>query len=196
MRDLTNIVECFSCGLFIKKNQEKNINQNCPRCNSKIETDKNLSIDSLFYAVSSLMLFFILSFYPLISFNINGQELNANILKTVYILFEQDFYLVSFLVFFTIVMAPIFNSIVIILSFFQIKYKILKKSFLYDSYYFFKEWGFMEVFIISLIVTYIKLAGMVSNTKFDMGFFLILAYVFCFIMSQVKFDASAILDDK
>jgi paraquat-inducible protein A len=29
----------------------------------------------------------------------------------------------------------------------------------------------MEVFIVSLIVTYIKLIGMVSNTKFDIGFY-------------------------
>ena len=85
----------------------------------------------------------------------------------------------------------------IILIFLQLKLniKIFKKSLLYDSYHFFKEWGFIEVFIISLIVTYIKLVGMVSNTKFDVGFFVILAYVFCFIMSNIKFDASAILDD-
>ena len=85
----------------------------------------------------------------------------------------------------------------IAIIFVQLKFKveIFKKSLLYDSYHFFKEWGFMEVFIISLIVTYIKLVGMVSNTKFDFGFFVILAYVFCFIMSNIKFDASAILDD-
>lgn len=197
MKDLTKIVECYSCGLFVEKIDETNISQICPRCESKIETKKDFSIDSLFYAISSLLLFLILSLYPILSLNLNEQELNANILKTVYILFEQDFYVVSFLILFTIILAPLFNSIVIILIFLQLKLniKIFKKSLLYDSYHFFKEWGFIEVFIISLIVTYIKLVGMVSNTKFDVGFFVILAYVFCFIMSNIKFDASAILDD-
>ena len=197
MKDLTKIVECYSCGLFVEKIDETNISQICPRCESKIETKKDFSIDSLFYAISSLLLFLILSLYPILSLNLNEQELNANILKTVYILFEQDFYVVSFLILFTIILAPLFNSIVIILIFLQLKLniKIFKKSLLYDSYHFFKEWGFIEVFIISLIVTYIKLIGMVSNTKFDVGFFVILAYVFCFIMSNIKFDASAILDD-
>jgi paraquat-inducible protein A len=197
MKDLTKIVECYSCGLFVEKIDETNISQICPRCESKIETKKDFSIDSLFYAISSLLLFLILSLYPILSLNLNEQELNANILKTVYILFEQDFYVVSFLILFTIILAPLFNSIVIILIFLQLKLniKIFKKSLLYDSYHFFKEWGFIEVFIISLIVTYIKLVGMVSNTKFDVGFFVILAYIFCFIMSNIKFDASAILDD-
>ena len=197
MKDLTKIVECYSCGLFVQKSDETNISQICPRCESKIETKKDFSIDSLFYAISSLLLFLILSLYPILSLNLNEQELNANILRTVYILIEQDFYVVSFLVLFTIILAPLFNSIVIILIFLQLKLniKIFKKSLLYDSYHFFKEWGFIEVFIISLIVTYIKLVGMVSNTKFDVGFFVILAYVFCFIMSNIKFDASAILDD-
>ena len=197
MKDLTKVAECYSCGLFVEKIDETNISQICPRCESKIETKKDFSIDSLFYAISSLLLFLILSLYPILSLNLNEQELNANILKTVYILFEQDFYVVSFLILFTIILAPLFNSIVIILIFLQLKLniKIFKKSLLYDSYHFFKEWGFIEVFIISLIVTYIKLVGMVSNTKFDVGFFVILAYVFCFIMSNIKFDASAILDD-
>ena len=154
MKDLTKVIECYSCGLFIQKSENINTLQVCPRCESKLETKQEFSIDSLFYAISSLMLFVILSLYPLITLNLNGKELEANILKTVYILFEQDFFVVSFLVFFTIILAPLFNSIVIMLVFLQIKQniQIFKKPLLYDAYHFFKEWGFMEVFIISLIV--------------------------------------------
>lgn len=196
MRDLTNIIECYSCGLFIKRSSDIT-KELCPRCDSKIEIKREFKIESLVFAISSLMLFFILCLYPLISLDLSGQELDANILKTVYILFEQDFFIVSFLVLFTIILAPVLNSIVIILVYFQINFKkeIFKKPFLYDAYHFFKEWGFMEVFIISLIVCYIKLVGMVSATKFDIGFFVLLAYLFCFIMSNIKFEASAILDD-
>lgn len=96
MIDLTKIVECYSCGLFVKKGDNLNVSQICPRCGNKLETKQNFSIDSLFYAISSLMLFFVLSLYPLISLTLNEQQLDANILKTVYILFEQDFYVVSF----------------------------------------------------------------------------------------------------
>ena len=197
MQDLTNVVECYSCGLFVQKCDSSKFTQRCPRCDSKLKEENSHSIDSLFFAISSLMLFLILSLYPILSLNLNAQSLDANILKTVYVLFEQDFYIVSFLVLFTIILAPVLNSIIIILVFFQVKFKkeIFKKSLLYDSYHFFKNWGFMEVFIVSLIVTYIKLIGMVSNTKFDIGFYVLLGYIFCFIMSHLRFDASVILDD-
>ena len=99
--------------------------------------------------------------------------------------------------FFTIILAPILNSLIIIFAFIQSKTKIklFTKTLLHDGFYFFKHWGFVEVFIISIIVTYIKLIGMVSSTKFDIGFYVLLGYIFCFIMSHLRFDASVILDD-
>ena len=119
MQDLTNIVECYSCGLFVQKSDSSKFTQRCPRCDSKLKEENSHSIDSLFFAISSLMLFLILSLYPILSLNLNAQSLDANILKTVYVLFEQDFYIVSFLVLFTIILAPVLNSIIIILVFFS-----------------------------------------------------------------------------
>ncbi|PRM88024.1 paraquat-inducible protein A, partial [Aliarcobacter cryaerophilus] len=63
MQDLTNTVECYSCGLFVQKNVSSNFTQRCPRCDSKLKDENNHSIDSLFFAISSLMLFLILCLY-------------------------------------------------------------------------------------------------------------------------------------
>jgi len=196
-KDINNIVECYGCGLFIKKEPRRNTKQNCPRCNSKLSVNKTHSIDSLYYAISSLLLFGILNVYPLITLNINENELKATLIGTVQILFEQDFFFVSFIVLFTILLAPIFNSLIIIFAFIQAKTKIrfFTHSFLHDSFHFFKHWGFIEVFIISVIVTYIKLIGMVSSTQFDIGFYVMLAYVFCFYMSNIKFEGKSIFGE-
>lgn len=196
-KDLSLVYECYSCGLFVKEDEESNLTQRCPRCDSKIKTEKKHSIDSLYYALSAIFLFIILSTYPFLTLDLNEQKLQATLIKTVVILFEQDFFFLSLLVLFTIVIAPILNSLIIILFFIQEKFnlQIFKKSFLYDSFHFIKHWGFIEVFVISLVVTYIKLIGMVSNTKFDIGFFIILFYVLCFFMSNLKFEAKTILKD-
>lgn len=90
---LKNIIECYSCGLFIKKEEIKNVTQRCPRCNSKLDVHKKHSKDSLYYAISSLLLFGILNIYPIISLNINENELNATLIGTVSILLEQNFFL-------------------------------------------------------------------------------------------------------
>ena len=50
-KNLETIIECYSCGLFIRKDLETKIKQRCPRCNSKLETNKVHSNDSLYYAI-------------------------------------------------------------------------------------------------------------------------------------------------
>ena len=196
------IIECYSCGLFVNKDSLskssiKSSKLKCPRCNSKVIHDEIHSIDSLYYAISSLLLFGILNIYPLITLSLGVTELQATLIGTVSILLEQDFFFVALVVFFTIVVAPILNSLIIIIFFIQ-KYtnlKLLTNTLLHDSFHFFKHWGFIEVFIISIIVTYIKLIGMVSSTKFDIGFYVMLAYIFCLYMSNRKFSGKEVFGD-
>jgi paraquat-inducible protein A len=193
-KNINTIVECYSCGLFIKKELKWNIVQRCPRCNSKLPVNKIHSKDSLYFAISSLLLFGILNIYPIISLNINEKELKATLLGTVSILLEQNFFFVALTVFFTIILAPVLNSLVIIFAFIQSKtrIKLFTNTLLHDSFHFFKHWGFVEVFIVSIIVTYIKLIGMVNSTKFDIGFYIMLAYVFCFYMSNKRFEGESV----
>ncbi|RBQ31155.1 paraquat-inducible protein A [Arcobacter sp. FW59] len=194
---LDSIEECYSCGLFIKKENKTNLNQRCPRCNTKLSVDKEISYDSLYYAISALLLFIILNIYPIITLDIAQKELETTLIGAVITLIEQEFLLIGLVVFFTILFAPVLNSFIIIFVYIQQKLKlnIVSKTILYDSFYFFKHWGFIEVFIISIIVTYIKLIGMVSTTKFDIGFYVMLVYIFCFYMSNKKFNAKNIFGD-
>ena len=195
--NIDDIIECYNCGLFIKKHDDITVIQRCPRCNSKIKADKKHSLDSLYYSISALLLFGILNIYPIITLNINENELKATLIGTVSILLEQNFFFVGIIVFFTIILAPILNSLVIIFAFIQDKtnIRLFTDTLLHDSFHFFKHWGFIEVFIISIIVTYIKLIGMVSSTKFDIGFYVMLAYIFCFYMSNRKFEDKSVFDE-
>ncbi len=195
--NIEDIMECYHCGLFIKKHDNITTTQRCPRCNSKIKSDKKHSLDSLYYAISALLLFGVLNVYPIITLNINENELKATLIGTVSILLEQNFFFVALIVFFTIILAPILNSLVIIFAFIQEKtnIRLFTDTLLHDSFHFFKHWGFVEVFIISIIVTYIKLIGMVNTTKFDIGFYIMLVYIFCFYMSNVKFEDKSVFGD-
>jgi paraquat-inducible protein A len=196
-KNINTIIECYSCGLFIKKGLKSSTTQRCPRCNSKLSINKKHSNDSLYFAISSLLLFGILNIYPIITLNINAIELKATLIGTVSILLEQNFFFVALIVFFTIILAPVLTSLVIIFAFIQSKTKIklFTNTLLHDSFHFFKHWGFVEVFIVSIIVTYIKLIGMVSSTKFDIGFYIMLAYVFCFYMSNIRFEGKSVFGE-
>ncbi len=196
--NLENICECYNCGLFVDltNSTDKNSKYKCPRCHSKISFQSKHSLDSLYYAISSLLLFGLLNIYPLLTLFVNDMPLKATFIDTIMILLKQDFFFVAMIIFFTIFLAPVLNSLVIILSFIQIhtKFRIFSETLLHDSFHFFKHWGFIEVFIVSIIVTYIKLSGMVSTTKFDMGFYIMLGYVFCLYMSNVKFENKKVFE--
>ncbi len=192
-----NIIECHHCGLFLKKREYTESKKFlCPRCNSKLGSSKKHDLEALYYAISSLLLFVILNFYPLISLSMAGFKLEAKLYNSFFILLSENFFLVALVVFFTIFLAPVLNSCIIILSFIQsnTRINIFTETLLHDSFHFFKTWSFIEVFIIGVIVSYIKLVGMVSSTYFDIGFYIMIAYLFCFYMSNVKFEDKNIFE--
>lgn len=190
---MNNIIECKHCGLFLEKKQRKII---CPRCNSKIKSANSHTLDSFYYAITALLLFVLLNIYPLISLTLNGNTLKTTLFDSFIVFFQEGFVFVSVLVFFTVIFAPILNSLIIILVFIQNKTnkKIFSQKLLYNSFHIFKTWGFIEVFIVSIIVTYIKLSGMVANTRFDVGFYIMLLYLFMFYMSNRKFEIKSVLN--
>lgn len=195
--DTKKIVECYTCGLFIKKDIQIGISLKCPRCNSNLSKDKEHTIDALYYAISSLLLFIILNIYPLITLSFGISKLDTTLIGTVIILLEQNFFLLALIIFFTIIVAPIFNSIIIIITFIQkyTKIRLFTNIFLHDAFYFLKNWVFIEVFIISVVIAYIKLVGMVSSTQFDLGFYIMIVYLFCFYMSNTKFEGKNVLGE-
>ncbi len=186
-----NIIECHHCGLFLEKKEYIRTKKVlCPRCGSNLTSSNRHNLEAFYYAISSLLLFVLLNIFPLISLNMLSFKLETTLYNTFIVLFKQGFFLVAVVVFFTIFLAPTLNSLLIIVSFIQTNTKMsfFSETLLHDSFHFFKTWSFIEVFIISIIVTYIKLVGMVSSTYFDIGFYVMILYLFCFYMSNVRFE--------
>ncbi|WP_320034880.1 paraquat-inducible protein A [Halarcobacter sp.] len=196
--DIKNIIECEYCGLFIKLYEtKKEYKYKCPRCKMKISQYKKHNFNALYYSISAFLVFILLNIYPLISLSINERDLQATLIDTVIVLFQQNFYFVSLIVFFTIILSPLVSLVIIIYSFLHnhTKFKIFPNRYVYNLFQFFKSWGFIDVFILSIIVTYIKLIGMVSTARFDIGFYLILFYIFLFFMANKNFEIKTVFKD-
>ncbi len=196
--DVENIIECKVCGLFVDSSQASHTHfLKCPRCQTKLKACTQYSFDALFYAISSLMLFVLINIFPLIDLSFIGTHLQTTLFDTVLVLFDGNMFLVGVIVFFTIILMPLLNSIIIIISFIQnhTRLKLFTQTLLHDSLHFTQTWTFVEVFILSIIVTYIKLTGMVSSTKFDMGFYALIVYLMCFYMSNRKFEGRSVFGE-
>lgn len=196
---LENIVECEYCGLFVDISSKKSDNRlKCPRCRLKLPQSNGHSFDSLYYSISAFLVFILLNIYPLISLSLGAKELKTTLLKSVLILYDEGFIFVSLVILFTIIISPIVTILIIIYSFIHNHTKIrpIPTHYIYNLFHFFKNWGFIDVFILSIIVAYIKLVGMISNTRFDVGFYLIIFYAFLFFMANRKFEIHSVFKER
>ncbi len=198
MNDLENIMECKICGLFLELPRTDDVSKfKCPRCDAKLKIKDVHSVDALLYALSCLMLFAVINIYPLIDLSFVGIHLQTTLIDSVVTLFDSNIFIVAVIVFFTIVLMPLLNSLIIIVSYIQknTRLKFFTKTLLHDGLHFTQKWTFVEVFVLSIIVTYIKLIGMVSSTKFDIGFYILILYSICFYMSNVKFESKSVFGE-
>ena len=131
-KNINTIIECYSCGLFIKKELKPNIVQRCPRCNSKLPEIKSIQKTLYIMQFQSTFVFGVLNIYPLVSLNINDTELKATLIGVSILLNKISFFCRFNSFFFTIILAPILNSLIIIFAFIQSKTKInyLQKTLL------------------------------------------------------------------
>lgn len=77
------VMECYSCGLFVNKQKAKRDLILCPRCGTKLLITTKHSVDSLYFAISALLLFVLLNTYSLISLSVNGKELQTTLIGVV-----------------------------------------------------------------------------------------------------------------
>ena len=198
MKYRDDITECYGCGLFIaKETMKRGLKTICPRCNSGIREIRSINANAFYYALTAILLFILLNFFPLLTLTINNTILTTSLFGSVNILFSQNLFFVGLIVFITIILAPILNLSLILMVFLQKKTKVtfFSKNWLHTGFHFVKHWAFVDVFAISLIVAYIKLIGMESSTKFDIGFYLLLIYLLFIYLSNKHFDDQIIFHE-
>jgi len=187
LKKIDNVIECYGCGTFLDISNAKSAIK-CPRCHSVIDI-KNHSTEALIYAISALLLFIALPSYPLLTSNINSTQLYNHFLEIPLMTYKENFVFVSILTFLTILVAPIINSLIIIFAFFNKK----PRKTLFKLYHISKEWGFVDIFMISCVISYIKLSATFQNTHFESGFYLMIVYLVLFYLSNHKFDEKILL---
>ena len=192
MKIIKNVIECYGCGTFIDISNA-NSKIKCPTCHSIIDI-KNHSKEALAYAISALLLFISLYNLPLLTTNINGITLYATLLETPLKLYHEGFIFVAFLIFFTIILAPLLNSLIIIFTFFYTPKQ--SKNFIFKLYHITKDWGFIDIFMIGCVIAYIKMDKTFKATHFDTGFYIMIAYLVLFYLSNINFDEKMILKGK
>lgn len=165
-RILDHYSACPDCDLLLyHKNPPPGYTLLCPRCGRAISRGSaNAFAKVLALSLSGLLLYPPAMLLPLISLNSFGFSGSANILESILNFYRNDFHLVAVM---TLLAAVVFPLLLLAASFFFSlrllrprpaasleRWKVLLRLYLH-----LEEWAMVEVYLIGILVTIIKMSG-------------------------------------
>ena len=162
----------------------------CGRCGSTIAKTKSDSINRvLVLSLTGLMLYLPAILLPLLTLSSLGFKEKGNVIETAIHLFEHRYYFVALMVLFTAILVPFFKLLlpfVISLSIkFDKQYRFLGSCLKLLKHI--DEWGMIEVYLLGILITLIKMGGMASIT-YNAGFFCFIGLVILTMAAMISLD--------
>jgi len=152
------ILCCSGCGLMMENEVDAH-NIKCPRCFTRVCKRHNRISYDLSLAITSLLLFFPAMYLPVLSFQLGSHIQEGNMFFALKYFFTGGYEPLSFLVFFTTVFAPLIYIVVSILMYaplFERKRPKFMKTY-YKILFELREWVMVDIYIISVLVSIVKL---------------------------------------
>lgn len=132
----------------------------CPRCKQVLQHPHRLSIRNNFVCVFvGLVFYFPAVFLPIMQLTMLGNTETLSIISCVQTLFNTGNWLIGIVVLFTIMLVPLAKMMLITFITIRIYHKA-KSHYLAASFKWYNHlnhWGMLDVFILSIIVSAIKL---------------------------------------
>ena len=183
-------ITCHHCG---QKNQKIDLGKYkkglCSQCFSTIYYNRFDSSYKLafIYAITALILFIPSNIYPIMTFELVGNEFELTFVQSAITLHNQGYGFVSLIIYLTAFVFPIMNSAVIIFIYLvksgTINFSDVKS--LKRIYDFTKKTSFIEVYLLAILVGYIKLTD-ISDVTIHTNIFFFIGYLFFFLLSINK----------
>lgn len=185
--NISELLACPDCDLLMEKKipapGQKTV---CPRCGHILERYKRDTVlRSLALALTGLLLYFPAIFMPLMTFNKLGLSESGSVLETIIEFFIKDYFFVAVIVLFSAVIFPFVKlSLLVTVSFCLMAEKHLTfLAKLFRAHNLLDEWAMVEVYLLGIMVTIIK---MYQSTEiiYNTGFFCFIGLVILTIASS------------
>lgn len=179
---------CPECDLLLPKIRvAEGQKSECPRCGYVLAKHKKNSVArSLALGISGLLLYLPAIFLPLMTFKKLGMTDSANIFETIIEFYADDYFFVAAMVLFSAVLFPLFKLSLLVTVTLCIKLQnfpaILTR--LFRLYIHLEDWAMLEVYLLGIMVTIIKMYHS-TEIVFNTGFFCFISLVIITIASSV-----------
>ena len=173
----SSVILCPACDLALEASKlaagEKLL---CPRCGETLCSVVTNTLDkTLALSLTGLLLFFPAVCQPLFTFSIMGQEGSGSVLGSAVEMLRNGYLFPGIMVLLTAVIIPFLKFSSLLVLTWQLKRKRGNDlcARLFRFYLRLDEWGMLEVYLIGILVTIIKMMPVVS-VQYNFG-------LFCFV---------------
>ena len=159
--DLDKLTACPDCDLMVERVKLiENQQAHCPRCNSLIYQGKTDPVNkTLVVSASGLMMIFPAYFFPIMNMEALGIYNSASVISTISPMMNSSFWIAGLGL---LLFAVLFPVLILVISFWislHLKFR-LYPNYLKNLQKFFQSmvrWGMPEVYVLGILVSYIKL---------------------------------------
>lgn len=194
---------CHDCDALIHLSalQEGEV-ASCPRCHHSVVDKKHDSINRTFaVSASGLLLFIPATMSPLLSMKILSVTSSASLFSSVEALWSNQLYFVTCLVALFCLLTPLIKLLSAFLVCLGYKLKLQHNETqqsryrsLLRFYHYVDSWEMLEVFLIGILISIIKLKDM-AELEFNIGLLCFAALMLCVITLKVTLDKQMLWDD-
>jgi paraquat-inducible protein A len=184
-------IACHECDLLLNITElGPKQKASCPRCQFTLTVNReNICDKILAYAVASLIFLAITFGFPFITLDTQGQERTITLLETISVLFELKYWVLSALITFFVLIAPL----AFLLGIITVTLSIKKDAATFNQHGLLRAltslapWSMVEIFVIGLLVSLIKIV-VLADITLDLAFFSFVLFSICLTSTFLHVD--------
>jgi paraquat-inducible protein A len=188
---MESVIACHECDLLHQRRPlPPDGTARCVRCGAVLYRRKRNSLDRvLALTVAGLVLFIIANAYPFLTFRLEAQIQETNLITGVMELYQQGMWIVAGVVLLTTIVMPLLEltGMLFILVPLKLQRRPWKLALLFRAIRSFQPWGMMEVFMIGILVAIVKLVKMASIIP-GMALYAFMVLIFILAASAAALD--------
>ncbi len=162
----------------------------CSRCGTPLYRPKRDSINrSLAFTMAGVIFYLIANTHPFLGFQIGSQLRETTLATGIFQLYQQDMFIIATLVLFTVVIVPAIHLLSMLYILVPLRAK-MTPTFLapvFRLYLMLKPWGMLEIFMLGILVSAIKLVKMATIIP-GVALFAFMALIFVLSAMTVTLD--------
>lgn len=163
---MDSLIACHECDLLHQSRAlPMGATARCVRCGAVLYRRKRNSLDRvLALTIAGLILFIVANVYPFLTFRLEAQIQETTLATGIIELYHQGMWIVAGVVFMTSIVMPLLELTGMLYVLLPLKFnrRPWNLPFFFRTIRGFKPWGMMEVFMLGILVAFVKLSKMAS----------------------------------